>query len=66
MTTHNPLVLDGLDLSDDDIRLFTTDRNKNGQVEIRRIQVSKELLETGQPLSRLWVNGLLGGVPELV
>lgn len=66
MTTHNPLVLDGLDLSNDRIRLFTTDRNRNGLVEIRRVQVSQELLEMNQPLSRLWINGLLGGVPELL
>lgn len=66
MTTHNPLVLDGLDLSDDNIRLFTTDRNKNGLVEIRRVQVSEELIKMNQPLSRLWINGLLGGVPELL
>lgn len=66
MTTHNPLVLDGLDLSNDDIRLFTTNRNKYGHVEIRRVQISKELLAMNQPLSRLWINGLLGGVPELL
>ena len=66
MTTHNPLVLDGLDLSDDRIRLFTTDRNKNGLVEANRVKVSKELLEMNQPLSRLWINGLLGGVAELL
>lgn len=66
MTTHNPLVLDGLDLTNDDIRLFTTDRNKYGHVEIRRVQISNELLEMHQPLSRLWINGLLGGVPELL
>ncbi len=66
MTTHNPLVLDGLDLTNDDIRLFTTDRNKYGHVEIRRVQISNELLEMNQPLSRLWINGLLGGVPELL
>lgn len=66
MTTHNPLVLDGLNLSNDKIRLFTTDRNKNGLVEIRRVQVSQELLRMNQPLSRLWINGLLGGVPELL
>lgn len=66
MTTHNPLVLDGLDLTNDNIRLFTTDRNKNGYVEIRRVQVSEELLKKDQPLSRLWINGLLGGVPELL
>ena len=66
MTTHNPLVLDGLDLTNDDIRLFTTDRNKDGHVQIRRVQISEELLGLNQPLSRLWINGLLGGVPELL
>ena len=66
MTTHNPLVLDGLDLSNDDIRLFTTDRNKQGYVEVRRVQVSEKLLKLDQPLSRLWINGVLGGVPELL
>ncbi len=66
MTTHNPLVLDGLDLTNDEIRLFTTNRKKNGYVEITRVKVSKELLELKQPLSRLWINGLLGGVPELL
>lgn len=66
ITTHNPLVLDGLDLSNNDIRLFTTERNKLGHVEIRRIQVSDKLLGMNQPLSRLWINGVLGGVPELL
>ena len=66
ITTHNPLVLDGLDLSNDAIRLFTTERNRQGHVEIRRIQVSDKLLEMNQPLSRLWINGVLGGVPELL
>lgn len=66
MTTHNPLVLDGLNLADDNIRLFTVSRNKNGYAELNRIQVSEELLKEGQPLSRLWINGRLGGVPELL
>ena len=66
LTTHNPLVLDGLDLSNDEIRLFSVDRDKNGYAQIRRIQVSEELIKTGQPLSRLWINGRLGGVPELI
>lgn len=66
MTTHNPLVLDGLDLCNEDIRLFAVSRNKDGYVVIDRILVSKELLESGQPLSRLWINGRLGGVPELI
>lgn len=66
MTTHNPLVLDGLNLADDRIRLFAINKNKYGHAELNRIQISQELLETGQSLSRLWINGLLGGVPELL
>lgn len=65
LTTHNPLVLDGLDLKNDDIRLFAVDRDRNGFAQIKRIQVSEELLREGQSLSRLWINGRLGGVPEL-
>ena len=66
MTTHNPLVLDGLDLTDERIRLFVTDRDENGHIVINRIQVSEELIRSGQPLSRLWINVYLGGVPELI
>ena len=66
MTTHNPLVLDGLDLRDERIRLFTTERDSQGHVEINRIQISDKLIKTGLSLSRLWINGYLGGVPELL
>lgn len=66
LTTHNPLVLDGLDISNDNIRLFTVDRDKNGYAQIKRIKVSQELIDEGQSLSRLWINGRLGGVPDLV
>lgn len=60
------MVLDGLDISNDDIRLFTVDRDKNGYAKIRRIKVSQELIAEGQSLSRLWINGRLGGVPDLI
>lgn len=66
LTTHNPLVLDGLNLSNDNIRLFSVDRDRNGYAQIRRIRVSNELIKSGQPLSRLWINGRLGGVPSLL
>ncbi|MCP4404739.1 MAG: AAA family ATPase [bacterium] len=68
LTTHNPLVLDGLDLTDDRIRLFALDRNSQGHTTIERVVVSKELLERiekGMTLSRLWVMGHLGGIPNL-
>ena len=68
LTTHNPLVLDGLDLNDDRIRLFTVERDKRGATRVDRVQVSDEILhaaESGLSLSTLWVMGRLGGVPDL-
>jgi energy-coupling factor transporter ATP-binding protein EcfA2 len=64
-TSHNPLVLDGLDLRDDRIRLFAVDRDRAGVTRVNRVTVSEELLKQsdGLSLSRLWVMGRLGGVP---
>lgn len=67
LTTHNPLVLDGLDLSNPNIRLFTIERDrKTGEAKIKRIKVSPELIAKNMPLSRLWINGLIGGVPNIL
>jgi energy-coupling factor transporter ATP-binding protein EcfA2 len=66
-TTHNPLVLDGLDLTDDRIRLFAVERDRAGFTQVTRVKVSDELLaeaKRGLPLSRLWTMGRLGGVPR--
>jgi hypothetical protein len=67
LTTHNPLVLDGLDLLDDRIRLFAVERNRTGESEIRRVSINPDVLKTiegGMTLSRLWVMGRLGAIPE--
>jgi len=67
ITTHNPLVLDGLNLNDPAIRLFTVERSrKDGTAQVKRIEVTQELINLDQPLSRLWINGRLGGVPNLL
>lgn len=66
LTTHNPLVLDGLDLTNDRIRLFTVSRDSYGYARIDRVLVGKELLNKGKSLSRLWIEGDIGGVPELL
>jgi hypothetical protein len=68
-TTHNPLVLDGLDLLDDRVRLFTVDRDKSGATQVNRVLVSEELMaqaDKGLSLSQLWVMGRLGGVPKFL
>ncbi len=68
LTTHHPLVLDGLDLSDDRIRLFTVERNRQGATRIDRVQVSDEILKAtqdGLSLSYLWTTGRLGGAPDI-
>ncbi|MDM8548919.1 AAA family ATPase [Desulfobacterales bacterium HSG2] len=70
LTTHSPLVLDGLDLRDDRIRLFAVDRSQDthGATKVSRVRLSDELLEKGEkgtPLSMMWSMGLLGGVPDI-
>jgi len=68
MTTHNPLVLDGLPLQDERVRLFTVSRTNLGRTTVRRVVLTPELIEQGKQgwtLSRLWVMGHLGGVPNV-
>ena len=68
LTTHNPLVLDGLPLQDDRIRLFTVSRTETGRTSVRRIEVTPGMMKKAQEgwsLSRLWVMGHLGGVPDV-
>ncbi len=68
LTTHNPLVLDGLPLQDDRVRLFTVSRTGSGRTCIRRVELDDSLIERaeqGWSLSRLWVMGHLGGVPDV-
>ncbi len=66
-TAHNPAVLDGLDLDDDEVRLFAVERNSEGHTTVRRITLTPELskLNKDYPLSRLWAMGNLGAVPNV-
>lgn len=67
LTTHNPLVLDGLPLRDQRVRLFAVDRNLKGQTVVQRVQVTPSMIElskTGTPLSQQWVMGYIKGVPN--
>lgn len=68
LTTHNPLVLDGLPLGDDRVRLFTLDRDNKGRSLVRRFAVTdkhREMAASGWTLSRMWINKLIGGVPDV-
>lgn len=66
-TAHNPAVLDGLDLNDPEVRLFAVERNSNGLTCVRRLELSHQLanLNKEYPLSRLWLMGHLGAVPNV-
>lgn len=61
LTTHSPYVLDGLDLSNDYVRLFVARRNIDGHTRLERIcyREGRNML-----LSELWMSGLIGGLPD--
>jgi predicted ATPase len=65
LTTHNPAILDGLDLTDDDQRLFVVSRNNQGHTRIKRI-LAPRLVEGQSPvrLSEAFLRGYLGGLPD--
>lgn len=68
LTGHNPAILDGLPLDDDEVRLFAVDRNSKGHTVVKRIDLALALKarpNADWTLSRMWMNGLLGGVPNV-
>jgi len=42
VTSHNPAILDGIDLSDDEQRLFVVSRNRKGHTRCKRIGLEDE------------------------
>lgn len=64
-TTHNPAILDGLNLHDEEQRLLVVFRNMNGHTKIKRV-LKKELPEGSTPirLSEQFLRGYLGGLPK--
>lgn len=64
ITTHNPAILDGLDLYDDDIRLFEVFRTDNGDTRTRRIQLTPGMQKDKYKLSELWTRGFLGAISD--
>ncbi len=65
LTTHNPAILDGLDLNDEEQRLFVIYRNAYGHTKATRILPTET--PEGQrplPLSEQFLRGYLGGLPD--
>lgn len=68
LTLQNPAMLDGLPLDNPDVRLFVVNRTTEGLTNIHPLMVTPQLLEmakAGWTLSRMWVAGHLGGVPDV-
>lgn len=65
LTTHNPAILDGLDLEDPDQRLFVVYRNADGHTKVRRILARKPVngIEPVR-LSEAFIRGYIGGIPD--
>lgn len=68
VTVHNPAVLDGLPLDSPSVRLFAVERNSKGHTSVRRIDLAaalKDRPDEGWTLSRMWMTGLLGAIPNV-
>lgn len=64
ITTHNPAVLDGLNLHDDRQRLYVVSRNDEGRTQVRRVETKEQVGGQRMMLSEMWMKGLIGGVPD--
>lgn len=63
ITTHNPAILDGITLDGDGTRLFVVERSDEGYTRINELK-TKPATERRMKLSEMWMNGLIGGIPE--
>ncbi|MFN0215782.1 MAG: AAA family ATPase [Saprospiraceae bacterium] len=66
VTAHNPGLLDGLNLNDDEQRLFVISRNKLGHTKALRIE-QKPSANGHEPvkLSEQFLRGYIGGIPNI-
>lgn len=63
LTAHNPGALDGINLHDDEQRLFVVYRNVEGRTRVRRILPADVDGEPPQRLSEAFLRGYLGALP---
>lgn len=67
VTTHNPAILDGIDLGDDEQRLLVLSRNKQGHTRYKRITLEdkpRSSTDEDLKLSEAFLRGYLGGLPK--
>ncbi|MCG3672393.1 AAA family ATPase [Aliarcobacter butzleri] len=67
LTTHNPAILDGIDLNDNEQKLFVVSRNKLGHTRMKNITLKdKPKSSDDEPLklSEAFLRGYLGGLPK--
>jgi predicted ATPase len=67
LTTHNPAILDGINLNDEEQKLFVVSRNKSGHTRMKNITAKdKPKSSTDEPLklSEAFLRGYLGGLPK--
>lgn len=69
VTTHNPAILDGLNLYDEEQALFVVSRNSKGHSKLKRLNrdnLPREILNNseGLRLSEAFIRGYLGGLPK--
>ena len=65
LTTHNPAILDGLNLHDEKQRLYVVRRNSDGHTVVNPVKAPRPRPD-GPPvkLSTAFMSGLLGGLPD--
>ncbi len=67
LTTHNPAILDGFDLNDENERLFRVFRNELGHTKLKRLTVEDNPIDEDREtlfLSEAFLRGYLGGLPK--
>jgi predicted ATPase len=67
VTTHNPAILDGIDLGDDEQRLLVASRNKQGHTRFKRLELKDKPRSSSNEelrLSEAFLRGYLGGLPK--
>ena len=61
VTTQNPAILDGMNLKNDNQRLFVVSRNNEGNTRVERINFNEKRT---MKLSEVWTKGFIGGLPD--